>query len=103
MFVPILQMTRGVGLPVTAGAKASIRAHVPGALLVVISPGQVMVGGVLLVVELTVTMKAHELVLPEASIATQVTIVSPSGKTEPEAGAQLLVTPGQLSLAVGAA
>ena len=40
-------------------------------------------------------------VLPEASVAVQVTVVVPTGKTEPEAGVQDVVTPGQLSDAVG--
>lgn len=40
--------------------------------------------------------------LPEVSVAVQVTVVVPTGKTEPEAGLQTTVTPGQLSLAVAA-
>ena len=49
-----------------------------------------------------VTVKLHVAVLPEVSVAVQVTVAVPSGKHEPEAGAQATVTPGQLSLAVGA-
>ena len=39
-------------------------------------------------------------VLPEASVAVQVTVVTPSGKQLPEGGLQTTVTPGQLSVAV---
>ena len=49
----------------------------------------------------TVTVKLQEALLPEASAAVQVTVVLPTGKVEPEAGVQLTVTPGQLSLAAG--
>jgi hypothetical protein len=38
---------------------------------------------------------------PPASTDVQVTLVSPKAKTEPLAGVQLTVTPGQLSVAVG--
>jgi xanthine/CO dehydrogenase XdhC/CoxF family maturation factor len=61
-----------------------------------------MVGAVFVAEEFTVTLKAQVLVLPAASVAVQVTIVSPSGNTEPEGGAQLAVTPGQLSVVIGA-
>ncbi len=50
----------------------------------------------------TVTVKVQEAVLPDASVAVQVTGVAPFGKVEPDGGLQLVVTPGQLSLAVGA-
>jgi hypothetical protein len=50
----------------------------------------------------TVTVKP-QLVdwLPEASVAVQVTAVVPTGNAVPDAGVQEVVTPGQLSLAVG--
>src|ERR1041384_8375410 len=48
---PSVHMTVGVGLPVAVGANASVRAHVPDALFVVLFAGQVMVGGVFVVVE----------------------------------------------------
>src|SRR6516225_10503856 len=98
-FEPISQITAGLGLPLTFGKNARVRPHWPGALLVVTSPGQVMVGGEFVAEEFTVTLKAQLLLLPEASIAVQVTIVSPSGNNEPDGGAQLAVTPGQLSSA----
>ncbi len=52
-------------------------------------------------VSLTVTVKEQLAVLPEVSVAVQVTVVVPFGKAVPDAGEQLVVTPGQLSLAVG--
>jgi hypothetical protein len=48
-----------------------------------------------------VTVNEQLLVLPEASVAVQVTVVTPVGKQEPEGGVQTTVTPGQLSDAVG--
>src|ERR1041384_2741771 len=48
----------------------------------------------------TDTVKLQVAVLPDASVAVQVTVVTPTGKQEPEGGLQTTVTPGQLSLAV---
>lgn len=39
--------------------------------------------------------------LPDASVAVQVTVVVPTGRIDPEGGLQTVVTPGQLSEAVG--
>jgi hypothetical protein len=50
----------------------------------------------------TVTVKEQFAVLPEASVAVQVTVVVPGLKQVPDAGVQETVTPGQLSFAVGA-
>jgi hypothetical protein len=44
----------------------------------------------------------HVAVLPEPSVAVEVTVVVPLGKNDPDAGTLVIVTPGQLSLAVGA-
>src|ERR1041384_3354976 len=60
----------------------------------------VIVGGVLL--GFTMTLKVQLVVLPEASVAVQVTVLVPCGKLDPLGGLQLVVTPVQLSLAVGA-
>lgn len=60
--------------------------------------GQVIEGGC---VSLTVTVNEQEAVLPELSVAVQVTVLVPSGKVEPEAGTQLTVAPEQLSVAAG--
>jgi hypothetical protein len=52
-------------------------------------------------VSFTVTVNVQVAVLPEASVAVQVTVVVPFGKVEPEGGVQEKVTPGQLSVPVG--
>jgi hypothetical protein len=57
-----------------------------------------MVGGC---VSVTVTVNVQLAVLLEVSVAVQVTVVVPLGKANPDAGEQLVVTPGQLSAAVG--
>ena len=50
---------------------------------------------------LTVTVKVQSAELfPLASVAWQVTVVVPFGKVEPLGGVQVVVEPGQLSLAV---
>jgi hypothetical protein len=57
-----------------------------------------MTGGV---ASLTVTLKVLVAVLPAASVAVQVTVVSPSGKVLPEAGVQVgVIEPSTISLAV---
>ena len=68
--------------------------HEPGSVVPTTSAGQVMVG---FSVSLIVTVKEQVLMLPEASVAGQLTVETPVGKVEPEGGAQELVTPGQLS------
>jgi hypothetical protein len=60
--------------------------------------GQVIVGGV---VSLTVTLKLQFAVLPDPSLALQLTAVIPFGKVEPDGGLQEAVAPGQLSPTVG--
>src|SRR5947207_3299793 len=49
----------------------------------------------------TETVKLQLALLPEVSVAVQVTVVVPTGKHEPEAGEHATVTPGQLSEAGG--
>src|SRR5215475_8797029 len=49
----------------------------------------------------TVTLKLQEAVAPPESVAVQLTVVTPSGKAEPEGGLQTTVTPGQLSVTAG--
>ena len=61
--------------------------------------GQGIRGGSSLII---VTVKEHIVVLPEASVAVQVTGVVPIGKKDPDAGEQTDVTPGQLSETTGA-
>jgi hypothetical protein len=60
--------------------------------------GQVMAGGC---VSFTVTVNWQLAVWPDVSVAVQVTVLVPFEKADPDAGLQLEVTPGQLSLAVG--
>ena len=74
----------GIGLPVR--------------LVAVWLEGQAMVGFWL---SLTVTVKLHEAVLLDASVAAQVTVVTPFWNVEPDGGEQLTVAPEQLSEAVG--
>jgi hypothetical protein len=50
---------------------------------------------------LTVTVKVHAFVLPLASVAVQVTVVTPLLKLVPLAGLQMTLALGQLSLKVG--
>jgi hypothetical protein len=58
--------------------------------------GQMITGGC---VSLTLTVKLHIVVVPEVSVAAQVTVVVPFGNIEPDAGLQDTPTPGQLSFA----
>jgi hypothetical protein len=60
--------------------------------------GQLIAGGSM---SLTVTVKMHALVFPLASIAVQVTVVTPLLKLTPLTGLQLTLAPGQLSLKLG--
>lgn len=69
------------------------------AQLTVIFAGQVIVGGC---VSFTLIVNVQVAVLPEPSVAVAVTVVVPTGKKLPDAGLLTTVTPGQLSLTVGA-
>ena len=53
-------------------------------------------------VSCTVTVKLHveSGLFGDASLAVQLTVVTPTGKVDPDAGAHTIVTPGQLSVAV---
>jgi hypothetical protein len=51
-------------------------------------------------VSTTVTVKEQVAVLPAASVATAVTVVTPFGNTDPDAGVAPTTTPGQLSVAI---
>jgi hypothetical protein len=59
-------------------------------------------GGQVIAQGATVTVNTHPVVFPDASFAVQLTGVVPRAKTEPDGGLQEEVTPGQLSVAVGA-
>ena len=49
----------------------------------------------------TETVKLQAAVLFDVSVAVQVTVVVPTGKQNPDGGLHIVVTTGQLSLAVG--
>ena len=87
-------------LSVAVGVKLTIWLHWPSAVLVTRLSGQARIGATL---SLTATVKLQFAVLPEASVAVQVTLLVPLLKVEPLGGRQTLVTPEQLSLTVGAA
>ena len=50
---------------------------------------------------LTVTVKAQLPVSPFSLLATQLTVVTPAGKVEPEGGEQVIVAPSKVSFTVG--
>jgi hypothetical protein len=51
----------------------------------------------------TVIVNWHEELLPDMSVTEHVTVLTPTGKNDPEAGAHVgAPTPGQLSETVGA-
>jgi hypothetical protein len=60
-----------------------------------------LAGQVIVQTAMTCTVKVQVAILDDASVAVHVTVVVPRGKQVPEAGTQVTVTPGQLSLAVG--
>ncbi len=62
--------------------------------------GHVIVGAV---VSVTVIVNVHVVsgLFADASVAVHVTVVTPTGNVDPDAGVQLAVAPGQLSVAVG--
>jgi hypothetical protein len=73
--------------------------HCPGVLETAKLAGQVNAGGC---VSLTVTVKVHEPILPDASCAVQVTVVAPFENAEPDGGVQFTApTLEQLSVALG--
>jgi hypothetical protein len=49
----------------------------------------------------TVTVKLHDTLLPDGSLAVQFTAVVPAGKMLPDGGVHTTVAPGQLSTSVG--
>ena len=55
------------------------------------------------VVSVTVIVNVHVVsgLFGDPSVAVHVTVVTPTGNVDPEAGVQLAVAPGQLSVAVG--
>ena len=85
-------------LSLTVGLKVTTALHWLGSLQTVMFAGHVIDGAWQ---SFTVTVNEQDRVLPLVSVAVHVTVVVPLAKTEPEAGAQDVVAPGQLSVAVG--
>ena len=92
--VAIPQLSAVTGVP-----RLTVAKQTPGSVLTTIAAGQVIVGSW---VSLTVTVKVHVEVRPEASVAVYVTGAVPIGKLDPGRIVAVKVTPEQLSLAVGA-
>ncbi|KOP78207.1 hypothetical protein AN957_03155 [Cytobacillus solani] len=87
-------------LSITVGSgKLTNAPLLPGSLNTVISSEQVITGGSESTI---VTVKEHSAVLPALSVAVQITGVMPTLKKVPDAGEHETITPGQLSLAIGA-
>src|SRR5204862_3298923 len=88
------QLSLTVGMP----RFTSVATFVPGLGRTERSAGQMIVGGWL---SSTVTVKVQLFVLPLASVAVEVTVVVPTGKTEPLKGVLVrFVTAPQMSVAV---
>ena len=77
--------------------KVTTAVLVPGSVFLTRSAGWASVG---LSSSTTVTWKLQVALLPEVSVAVQLTVVVPIGKIEPDGGTQLVMTPGVLSVAV---
>ena len=88
-----------VQLSVAEARKRTLAPQLPESLLTVILDGQVITGGV---VSLTVTAKAHRVLLPAASCVLQTTRVVPTAKYEPGAGLQTILS-GRVQLSVAIA
>jgi hypothetical protein len=65
---------------------ATTAEHSPAGASTLTLPGQVTVGAV---ESVTVTWKLHVAVCPTPSVAVQVTVVTPTGKVDPDAGVQV--------------
>jgi hypothetical protein len=87
-------------LSVAVAAKVTLlRVHWSRSFVVTMFAGQVIAGGS---ASLTVTAKEQLALLPDPSVAVQLTVLVPLAKIAPEAGAQLIVAAPQLSVAVAA-
>ena len=86
-----LQLSVAVG-----GVQFIACVHDPFGRVIVMLPGQFEITG--LCISFILTLNVHETELPDASVATEVTVVFPIGKNEPEGGVLTTVTE-QLSVA----
>ena len=82
---------------VSVAAKVTLVPHCPVVLFTTIFIGQTITGGT----PTTVTVNEQVAVLPEASVAVYVTVLTPIGKVDPliKPSVWLVVTPEQLSVA----
>ena len=85
-------------LSVAVGVKLTLAPHWPAVLGTIIFAGQVTTGNC---TSLTLMVNVQMVILPDASVAVQVTVVMPTGKKLPEAGLVVILTPGQLSETCG--
>jgi hypothetical protein len=88
------QLSSAVALNVTL-----LREGWPGSAFATMFAGQRMAGRSR---SFTVTVKLQVVVLPAASVAAQLTVVTPRGKAEPLVGAHATLAPAQLSVTDGA-
>ena len=93
------QLSLALAVKFTCAWQSPLRLSAPVLVVVVMLAGQVATGGSL---STTVTVKLQMALWPCASLAVQLTVLVPTRKSEPLAGLQLIVAPGQLSLAVAA-
>ena len=94
--VALPQLSLAVAVPSVASLTTVSQEVAPAPVLTVTSAGAVTVGGV---VSTTGTVCVAVAVLPAASVAVHVTVVSPTANVLPD-GLRVTVTPGQLSVAV---
>jgi hypothetical protein len=85
-------------LSLTMAAKVTTLPQFPGLAATLIEAGQATTGDS---VSTTVTVNAQWLVLPTASVATQLTVVTPRPKSRPGGGRHSTPAPGQLSVTTG--
>src|SRR5438552_2629706 len=91
------QLSHALAVKFTCAWQSPLRLSAPVLVVVVMLAGHVATGGSL---STTVTVKLQVALWLCASVAVQLTVVVPTGKSELDAGLQLMIAPGQLSLAV---
>ena len=96
MVMEVSQLSVAVGI-----TQLTVLLQLPALLLTVMLAGQPLKAG--RVVSVTVTVKLHVSVLPALSVATKVTIVVPTGNTDPDCkpAVIMVVVPEQLSVPTG--
>ena len=93
----IAQLSAAVG-----AVQVTTASQTPASLLCVMSLGQPLMTGFSVSLTVTVNEQGVAFVFPQASSAVYVTVVTPTGNVSPGLCDGVSVTPGQLSLAVGA-